>query len=143
MPNQLNTYQQLADRTAKHQDFNFDLTHAGLALPEEAGEFAGAVKKYLIYGKDIDKDNMLEELGDILWYVALAATTLEVTLEEIATLNIEKLQKRYPEKYTDGLASQRLDKVEEFVRPLTRNAEGVVGFSLEVPTYKPQPWKSK
>lgn len=136
----LNTYQELADRTAKHQDFNFDLTHAGLALPEEAGEFAGAVKKYLIYGKEMDKDNMLEELGDILWYVALAATTLGVTIEEIATLNIEKLQKRYPEKYSDELASQRLDKVDEFVRPLTCNSEGVVGFASN---HRPQPWKSK
>jgi NTP pyrophosphatase (non-canonical NTP hydrolase) len=125
----LNNYQQLADRTAKHQDFNFDLTHAVFGLTGEVGELTDSVKKHLVYNKPLDKENLYEELGDILWFVALAATTLDVSLQDIATWNIEKLSKRYPEKYTDELASIRLDKVpSEPVIPL-------------VSSHKPKPWK--
>ena len=106
----LNNYQQLADRTAKHVDFNFDLMHAVMGLAGEAGEFTDAVKKHLVYGKELDKWNAREELGDLLWFVALAATTLGISLQEVAEENIAKLKLRYPEKYSDEKAAARLDK---------------------------------
>ena len=106
----LNQYQTLANRTAKAGDKPFNLMHSALGLAGEAGEFVDTVKKHLVYGKPLDQENLVEELGDLLWFVALAAETLDVSLSAIATLNIEKLEKRYPEKYTDELASQRLDK---------------------------------
>jgi NTP pyrophosphatase (non-canonical NTP hydrolase) len=128
----LNNYQQLADRTAKHGDFNFDLMHAALGLTGEAGEFADCIKKHLVYGKELDRVNAKEELGDLLWFVALAATTLGVDLQTLAEENIEKLSKRYPEKYSDELAGKRLDKIEAEVL--------LKGQVVEVP--KVEPWKS-
>jgi NTP pyrophosphatase (non-canonical NTP hydrolase) len=101
------TYQRMAIRTASPRD---PLTHTALGLTGEAGEYADAVKKHLIYGKPLDTENLKEELGDILWYVALAAQILGTTMSDLAAANIAKLKLRYPEKYTDEQAALRLDK---------------------------------
>lgn len=105
-------YQDNAIKTAKTGDFKFNLIHAAMGLSGEAGEFTDCVKKYAIYGQSLDSKNAAEELGDILWFVALACETLSVSMEKIAAQNIAKLQARYPEKYTDELAAKRLDKME-------------------------------
>jgi NTP pyrophosphatase (non-canonical NTP hydrolase) len=104
-------YQQKALRTAKRGEFQFDLSHATYGLAGEAGEFVDAVKKHQIYGQELNKENLLEEIGDLLWYAALAAEILGSNLNDIAENNVMKLQKRYPEKYTDLLAKERLDKI--------------------------------
>ena len=106
-------YQQKALRTAKRVEQGYDLTHAALGLTGEAGEFADAIKRYVVYTKPLDKVNCIEEIGDILWYCALAAESLGVTLSEIAQVNIDKLKLRYPEKYSDLFAQRRADKVQE------------------------------
>lgn len=103
-------YQIGASRTAKHQDMTFDLTHAALGLAGEAGEFADCIKKYTVYNKSLDRANAVEELGDILWFVALACDALDVDMQEVAQMNIDKLRLRYPEYYTDRLATERRDK---------------------------------
>ena len=113
-------YLELTDRTCKHIDgngihidtFMYDLLHAALGVSGEAGEFLDAVKKSFIYNKPFDKENAKEELGDSLWYIALACRTLNVSFEDLMRENIEKLAKRYPEKYTDAHAVARADKNE-------------------------------
>lgn len=105
-------YQELANRTAKDLNFDKALTHAALGLTGEAGEFADAAKKHLIYAQTCDFENLREEIGDLLWYCAYAANVLGFSLETIARLNIEKLAKRYPDQYTDHHAAVRLDKHE-------------------------------
>lgn len=112
------TYMELSDRTCKHVESlemnakQYDLMHATLGIAGESGEIVDAVKKSVIYGKPLDVANMREEIGDIMWYIALACRTLGFDLNEILDENIAKLQKRYPEKYSDVHASLRLDKVE-------------------------------
>jgi NTP pyrophosphatase (non-canonical NTP hydrolase) len=103
-------YQHRAMRTAKPMEPDDDLMHAALGLAGEAGEFADAVKKHLVYGRPLDKENALEEVGDILWFCALACNVLGVDMEKVAMANIEKLKLRYPEKYADDLAHRRMDK---------------------------------
>lgn len=114
MTARMNDYQKLAWRTAKQfGDLPKDLTHAALGIATEGGEFATEVKRAFIYGKEITDEmraHIVEELGDTLWYIALAATHLEVNLSDLARLNIEKLAKRYPEKYSDQAAEARADK---------------------------------
>lgn len=105
-------YQDNAIKTAKTGDFKFNLIHAAMGLAGEAGEFIDCVKKYAIYGQVVDSKNAAEELGDILWFVALACDTLAINMADVAAHNIEKLQARYPEKYSDLHAAQRLDKKE-------------------------------
>lgn len=107
----LDQYQQLAIRTAKKVNFEADLMHVALGFAGEAGEFADAVKKHLVYGKELDKGNVIEEIGDLLWYCALACETMGIDMSEIAQQNITKLKLRYPEKYSDKHASDRLDKI--------------------------------
>lgn len=103
-------YQELAIRTAKPESSLASLSHSALGLTGEAGEFADAVKKHVHYGKPLDIENLVEELGDILWYAAFAANVIGVPLTTIAELNIDKLRKRYPEAYSDFHAAARLDK---------------------------------
>ena len=104
-------FQKLANRTAKPLPFAENLRHVTYGLCGEAGEFADAVKKHDIYGQDLNVENALEELGDVIWYVALGAELFGVSLEQIAANCIEKLKARYPEKYSDELARIRLDKI--------------------------------
>lgn len=111
-------YVELSDRTCKHigpagfllDEGKYDLLHATLGVAGESGELVDAVKKHVIYGKPLDVANVREEIGDIMWYIALMCRTLDMSLEDLLQENIDKLAKRYPEKYTDELASARLDK---------------------------------
>lgn len=80
------------------------LTHAAFGLSSEVGEFNDSLKRWLYYGQRLDETNLSEELGDILWYVALACSALDISLEGVMERNISKLRIRYPEKYEDVLA---------------------------------------
>ena len=84
-----------------------DLVHAQLGICTESGEFADALKKYLIYGKKIDRANLIEELGDLTWYIALAINAIGSTWGEVFEVNIKKLAARYPEKFTEYHAINR------------------------------------
>lgn len=107
---ELRDYQFLANRTAKDLGFRDGLIHAALGVTGEAGEFADAVKRVAIYEGVPDRVNMIEELGDLLWYIAYACEVLGEPLEIVARDNIEKLKKRYPETYSDFNAHARMDK---------------------------------
>jgi NTP pyrophosphatase (non-canonical NTP hydrolase) len=96
----LNEYQELAQRTSnKALDNKGHLFNGVLGLAGEAGECADLVKKcYFQDARPID-DDLIDELGDVLWYVAETAMALGLTLEEVAVRNVEKLKKRYPEGF--------------------------------------------
>lgn len=73
------------------------LINAALGLAGESGEFADAVKKQIYHPHcDVGAMELAMELGDILWYLALAADALGYDLEFIAAQNLDKLSKRYP-----------------------------------------------
>lgn len=110
-----NTYQKAAMTTKKELGFQMDMFHAALGLSDEAGEFASAIKAALVYGKGMDKVNLIEELGDLLWFVSLAADTLGVPLAVVMEANIAKLQVRYSEGYADAKAQNRVKELEREV----------------------------
>ena len=60
-------------------------------------------------GHDLDKEHLAKELGDIAWYLAEAATALEIPLEDIFQANIDKLKKRYPEGFETKRSLARLE----------------------------------
>jgi len=103
-------YQQLAARTSESSSTIQDLIHAALGIQSEGGEFADALKKHFYYNQRLDTDNLEEELGDLLWYISLAATALYIPLDRIAEGNINKLKKRYPDKFSSQAAIERVDK---------------------------------
>ena len=79
------------------------LNNASLGLAGESGEIADHVKKVMFHGHPLDdatRDKIAKELGDILWYCAMGAKGIGFGLAEIATMNIDKLKKRYPEGFS-------------------------------------------
>ena len=87
------------------------LLHAGMGLSTEAGEFLDALKKHIFYGKELDRVNLAEEMGDVFWYCAIVASELGINFEDVMDKNIEKLKARYGEKFTEEKADSRdLDK---------------------------------
>lgn len=114
-PYTFDLYQSQAMRTAKDMGAEADLIHAALGLASEAGEFCDAIKKSFAYEKELDVQNLVEELSDLLWFTALACNSLGIPMEAVAVYNVAKLYKRYPEKFSDELAEQRLDKEGEGV----------------------------
>lgn len=77
------------------------LLHAAFGMVTEAGEFADALKKAMFYGKDLDRTNLIEELGDSLWYIAIACHELGIDLDQVFGINIAKLKARFPEKFEE------------------------------------------
>lgn len=84
-----------------------DLLHGAIGLATEAGELLDAVKRALFYGGSLDRTNLVEELGDLEWYMAVIREALEVEQSEVQRINIEKLRARYPEKFTSDDALNR------------------------------------
>lgn len=104
----LNSYQKLANRSAgAGGDGEQRLIVSALGLTGEAGEFANLVKKMTAHGHPFDPDSLKDELGDVLWYLAEAATAVGLDLEDIASHNVRKLIKRYPEGFSEDQSINR------------------------------------
>lgn len=90
------------------------LAHAAIGLNTEAGEALDAVKKHWIYKQDLNVINLIEELGDLQFYVQALCNILCIDIEQLKYINMAKLSKRYPNlEYSDEHAKQRLDKLSE------------------------------
>lgn len=97
-------YQELAMKTLNPGIEKKELIlNASMGLCGESGEVIDLVKKHLFQGHDLDNEQLIKELGDVAWYLAQAATALDVDLSEIFEKNIKKLEKRFP----DGFNSSR------------------------------------
>jgi len=75
------------------------LLTAGVGINAEGGEFLEIIKKMVFQGKPWNADNrehLIIELGDLLWYVAQATMALGVSFDEVIERNVTKLEKRYP-----------------------------------------------
>lgn len=93
----LNEYQHAAEKTAVHKTIGHPLVYPCLGLAGETGEFVDKAKKILRNETPIDeavRDELVKELGDVLWYVADIATQLGVDLSHVADMNIRKLADR-------------------------------------------------
>jgi NTP pyrophosphatase (non-canonical NTP hydrolase) len=92
----------LADRMGEldREGANIErLTTAGVGLAAESGEFLEIVKKMVFQGKpwnDSNRDHLIIELGDTMWYVMQACMALDVSLDDVIRGNVKKLEKRYP-----------------------------------------------
>jgi len=91
------------------------MLHSAMGLCTESAEFLDMLKKHIFYGKPLDLVNAKEEIGDSMWYVAIAVDVLKTTLDEVMTVNITKLKARYPEKFTEHHAENRNLEVERSI----------------------------
>lgn len=87
------------------------LWHMATGVSGEAGELTDCIKKHTIYGKSLDRENLIEELGDLEFYVEGIRQTTGISRDEVLAANIAKLSKRYEGlKYSDKAARDRADK---------------------------------
>jgi len=98
-----------------------NILHMAIGVCGEAGELMDAIKKFAIYRKDLDFDNVIEELGDMFFYLQgirlalnkglIAAGAEPLSWDAIMQANIDKLTVRYPAgKFTTADAQARADK---------------------------------
>lgn len=119
----MNEYQTAARRTAQGNS----LDHFVHGLTEEAGEVAGVMKRFhrgdekYVWKHEYDpfarktitsltpfaKDKLMAEIGDVLWYIAMIADELEITLEDVAAANIAKLKDRQARNVITGSGDNR------------------------------------
>jgi len=105
----LNEYQKRALVTdKKNQELKDRLADKALGLAGEAGEAADHIKKHLFHGHDLDKAKLTGEIGDVLWYVAVLSAALEIDLEDVARMNLDKLRRRYGGEFTVEKSVNRL-----------------------------------
>lgn len=98
-------YQEAAMKTAMESSRN--VPYMTLGLTGEAGEIANKAKKVIRDGKALDREDMIKELGDCLWYVAGLASVLGIDLHDIAEINIAKLKDRQNRGVIGGSGDNR------------------------------------
>jgi NTP pyrophosphatase (non-canonical NTP hydrolase) len=87
------------------------LLHASIGMSGETGEILDNLKKTMMYGKELNVENLKEECGDVLWYMSVMLDSLGSSFEEVMQMNVDKLAKRYPAgKFTEKDAIERKDK---------------------------------
>lgn len=103
-----NDYQRAAMRTAGTYDSKLSqLRNSAYGLNGEAGEVIDLLKKHEFQGHTLDEDKILDELGDVAWYIAIGANAIGKTLEEVFQHNIDKLKKRYPDGFDKSRSVNR------------------------------------
>ena len=104
-------YDQFVLQLFKADTYREMMYHAVLGVAGEAGELADAIKKHLAYGKELDVENVIEELGDLRFYMQTIQNLLGITEDQVIQANANKLSKRYRGlRYTDAAAISRADK---------------------------------
>lgn len=83
--------------------------HAAAGNAGEAGEIMDMVKKHWVYGKPLDREKLIEELGDQFWYFTALMELIDTDIWEVVSKNVAKLKKRYPDGYSDMAAIARRD----------------------------------
>lgn len=90
-------YQRLAMRTARLELSEKELLCDGaMGLCGEAGECCDLIKKHVFQGHMLDADKLIDEMSDVMWYLALICHVLGTDLDLVMEHNIKKLMKRYP-----------------------------------------------
>ena len=105
---QVNEYQKAARATLNPAlDKKDVLINSVMGLCGESGEAIDIVKKWLMQGHELDKEHLVRELGDVAWYLAEAATALDVPLEAVFQGNLDKLRQRFPNGFDTGASVNR------------------------------------
>ena len=104
----VNDYQEKAMTTLNPAlDKKDVLINSVMGLCGESGEAIDLVKKWLMQGHELDKEHLIKELGDVAWYLAEAATALDVPLETVLQGNLDKLRQRFPNGFSTEASVHR------------------------------------
>ena len=109
---QVNEYQKAAMATLNLAlDKKDVLINSIMGLCGESGEAIDIVKKWLMQGHELDKEHLVRELGDVAWYLAEAATALDIPLEAVFQGNLDKLRQRFPNGFDTGASVNRKEGI--------------------------------
>lgn len=101
-------YQVEAARTAgAFKALDDMIVFAAMEINAEAGEVANIVYKYVWQKHDLNREKIIEELGDVLWGIAMMATAMDASLAEVMEYNVKKLRKRYPDGFNPERSRDR------------------------------------
>ena len=104
----LDDYQTRAARTTNAAlDDTERLLDAAAGLAEESGEILGLVRKHAYQSRELNREQLKIELGDALWCLAMTARAAGLTLDDVASANVAKLNARYPTGYSDAASRER------------------------------------
>ena len=104
-------YDQFVQRLFKVESMNGMLQHAALGIAGEAGEIVDALKKHTVYGKPLDTENLIEELGDMRFYMEAVMNLVGISDQDVLQHNANKLATRYKSlTYSSEAAIERADK---------------------------------
>lgn len=96
----LSEYQREVERTTVTNIYAQEsLIMASMGLAGETGEVVDLLKKHLFHGHSLEKDKVIKELGDVLWYLSALCNTLHISLEDVIEANVAKLRARYPDGF--------------------------------------------
>ena len=109
--NDLDVFQEEALRSMR-SDLPYEAicSNMCMGLAGETGETVDIFKKHIYQGKMLDINDVIEEIGDILWYIANLCNVNKITMKECMESNVEKLRKRYPNGFSIKDALERADK---------------------------------
>ena len=93
-------------RDAENYDFG-GLINGCLGLAGESGETLDMIKKWVFHEKELDKEHLKKEIGDVMWYVAMICESAGFDLDDVLQTNVDKLKARYPEGFDTYLANHR------------------------------------
>jgi len=108
----LKEYQELCKRTAgEFETKEKEIMTWGLGIVGEAGDVAGCIKKTFSHGND-QTSGIRENIGDTLWYAAMICNFFNWNMQDILNENIKKLEKRYPNGFTEKDASRNNTRID-------------------------------
>ena len=107
-------YTKKALRTNKELGHEGNILHAAMLLCTESAEVLNELKRELAYGKKLDPAKVIEEMGDVMWGLALMASELGVSFSQVFEANIKKLEARYPDlRFNTDHANNRDTEAED------------------------------
>lgn len=125
----LREYQEKTDRAIPdHENLEEEILHWCIGLSEEVGEVMSVIKHHYFGGEEFDRESLVKEIGDVLWYLAALCRSCNIDMSSAATINVEKINHRYPTGEFDENRSGNRHDIEEkftdtpFYKVLLRNA---------------------
>lgn len=124
----LNKYQDSVSKNKKnHCNKDNALIDWALGIAGESGEIVDIIKKTIFQGHRLSVEDIIEEVGDLMWYITALCSTLDISLEKVLDANMDKLSKRYPNGFTQIDSIQRVDVNTDMVdQPVHYTSNGVM-----------------
>lgn len=99
----------------EHTDQKDEILHWAIGLSEETGEVMSVLKHHYYGGEEFNTEELIKELGDVMWYTAALCTACNINMSVVAEINMEKLMHRFPDaEFDNGRSNQRHELEKKF-----------------------------